>query len=207
MLVITQNRTPLLIAVLIAFLFGVIPDRTHAQAPPPVGTFNTQNCYNQMQNAYTNMQQAHTISQQKVFANGPIPSFKIVYCWTTIIQPLINSITSLTTLFSGNGAASVSTWISGALSALLNRILIQLINTLCGIVAGAVNSAIAMLKSWMCIPIPHFNMNLNLGSFMQSPHNCAGMNLLSLSGVAASGRPIVPSVFQMWNLNGQFNSP
>ena len=131
---ITRNQVPILLAILVSFALAALPDPSLAQIPPPpVGTFNTQNCYNQMQNSYTNTQQAHTVMQQKVISNGPIPSFKIVYCWNSIIQPLINSISSLTTMFSANGAGSVATAIDALLQSLLNQVVIQLINTLCGI--------------------------------------------------------------------------
>jgi hypothetical protein len=204
----TQNQTPILLAIVMALFLATLPDPTKAQAPPPIGTFNTQNCYNQMQNSYTNMQQAHTVAQQKVISNGPIPNFNVVYCWDSVIKPLINSISILTTLWAANnGSASIWTVISPILQQWLQQIAAQIVTGACQIFSQAVQQATAMLKNWMCIPMPHFSMNLNLSSFSQlfgNSHNYQGLNLLNLAGVAPNGRVQVPNVFQLWNMNGQY---
>jgi len=204
---ITENRIPILVAVLVAFIFGALPDPTQAQTPPAIGNFNAQNCFNNMQNAYTDTVQGHTQAQQKIIANGPIPSFKVVNCWSSTIQPIINSITSLTTIFSGTGSG-IGGAISGLLNQLIQMIMTQLVNKLCQLIASAVQSAIAMLKNWMCIPLPHFKLSLNFGGgFFQKiggSHNCQGINLLQLAGILGGGRVQVPSTWRIWNLNGQY---
>lgn len=198
----TDNRVPLLTAILVALLLAAIPGTAQAQlsfgSGPSAPTNNCNNktgvelCQCQMSNGHIQRAQGQTVANLKVFSNTNILSINYVYCWENTILPALQSIGALT---SGAGGASP---LGSAIWAAVSSILSGLINSVCQQVASAIRAVISYIKNLICIPIPHFN--LSLGGMSFGGGSCAGMSLFSLLGQGTT-RPTTPSGWQLWNLS------
>jgi hypothetical protein len=186
------HRLPIFAALLTAFLLSAIPDNARA--------LDVQTCYQNQQNALINHAQAQSVAVEKLFASSTIPEFKTVYCWDSVLLPLKQLIGEITT--AAAGGAGLFDAIGAAIWAAVMNVIQQIINSVCGVVANAVQSAISMVKSWMCLPIPSFNLSLSFGSFSQG--TCNGVSLLDLAaGLATETRPVTPPDWTLWGYTRQ----
>lgn len=186
----TDHRLPLLTAIFMALLLAAFP--ASVQAASATG-FDTQTCMQNQANNYTNHAQIQTTAIVKVFSNASNPDMKLVYCWDQV-KAMFNTIGTLT---SGNSIFGSIIWqvIQAAISSFLNQI--------CQAVMSAISSAINMIKSMLCIPLPHFSLGglggggFSLGSF--GGGTCNGISLLgSTSG--SGTRPASPNGYSpLWN--------
>jgi hypothetical protein len=71
------------------------------------------------------------------------------------------------------------------------------LNALCRAVVSAITAAIAQIKAALCIPVPHFGINFNLGT--AGGARCNGISLLGPG--AGINRPLTPSIWSIWGLS------
>lgn len=196
----SQQRSPLLASFFAALFLAVIPTTAQAQFPPQAAATNCSGqvgvayCQCEENNTYSRNAQEKTMAVQKVITNGMIPSMKETFCWNNVMHMLQN-------FFNAIAASDV-------LSALFNTIITNIINILINWICAAFAVPLGLLmgwqQSWMCLPLPHFNLNLNMGTGTLLgggfPNGvCAGEKLYNLMNGLPGDRPFTPGAWQIWN--------
>lgn len=194
----SDNRVPFLAAIFMALLLAAMPGTVQAQNNG--STFDASTCVQNQINSYTNKAQGVVANQAKIYNAATKPDMKLVYCWDTV-KTMFNTIGTMT---SGSSLFGSAIW------QLLQSAISSFLNSICQAVVGAIQSGINMLKSLLCIPLPHFNLGMSgMGGFSLGGFgggNCNGVSLLSLGGNAAATRQSMPNGYSpLWNYTPSFS--
>jgi len=199
---ITEKRFPIVAAILVALFFCTIPEAANA-APPP---FDAANCMTQMQNATTRRAQDMGANSSKIYNAGELISSKTAFCWNSIIMPIWNLIGLYTT---AGGVGGIFNAIGAIMWQLLITVLTSIVNSIfnaiCGAALGIVGSAISFLKSLICLPLPHFNINFTVPGSYAGGFCKNGISLVNLLGALPGTRQTLPAAWGVMGINRQLH--
>jgi len=173
-------RVSVMLAAFVALLLIAAPHEARAATGSP----DWSNC---RQNNY---QGGITWAQGKAQAIGQV--------WQNTTPPTSNNacLTKLMNLFNTIGAITdpfnlIWTLVWSAIQSIVTK--------LCQQVLEVVGSAINMLKSALCIPLPSMNLSFSLGGgIFGGSSSCSGISLLGSVPTSSSGAAL-PGVWNMWN--------
>jgi hypothetical protein len=205
---ITENRIPIIVAVIVALFLCIIPEATNAQPLPPPTNFDAQACSQQLLTAHTNIAAARTVRGYIPLQQPPI-SVKDVYCWSTLIQPIHMIIGAITS--SGNGVNPFGgiTWALIVNTAL--NLVTALANQICQAALAMMNQGFSYIKSLACFPLPSHQSSFAGGGGGVGGNifgglaggTCQGVNLLNvLTGQGV--RQTTPGPWSIWGLQNQY---
>ena len=196
----SQQRSPLLASLFAALFLAAIPTTVQAQFPPQAaapdcgGLVGVSYCQCQENNTYSRNAQEKTMAVQKVITNGEIPSMKTTFCFQNIMAMLQASFQAIASLdvLSGNFAPIITDIVGAILAFVCMRVVV------------AIHQLLGFLQSFMCLPLPHYSLTLNMGTanllgggFLNG--TCAGENLFNLMNGLPGNRPFTPGAWQIWN--------
>ena len=176
------RRTSMIMAAFAALLLMLVaaPHEAHAQNSP-LQNPAWANCRNDKYQAHMKWAQTNTIALNKIWSNATPP---------TMNKTCLNT---LMTLFSTLGTITDPFNIIWHLVVALIQ---NFVNQICQQIMAAINGAINMIKAALCIPIPSFNLNFNLGGFGGGA--CSGVGLIGNANTAGVGQTM-PPLWYMFN--------
>jgi hypothetical protein len=144
-------------------------------------------CMQNVQAQHSKQAQDQTAAHARIFGNATVPNLNTT-CMTTLMNLALN-IGNLTNPFA-------LIW-----NAIVNMIIVPLINSVCQMIMSAIQAAVSLVKSLLCLPLPHFGLSIQLPHF--GGGNCSGLSLLPALGTTTGQRPANANYWKTWGMNPQ----